>query len=200
MTAHQESPLSALPDTTLLSRIEAGDAEALTVFAKRHQRRLFGYLRALSRSDAQAEDALQETLLAVWRTSQEPGGRHRPDTPVIGWLLSIARHALYRGARRRAGEPAQTEGLEALAQAAGWGADTDPERVLRALQSRDCVQEALLELDELDREVITLRDLQGFSGEETAAALGLSLAATKSRLHRARLKLHARVLEVCDAG
>ncbi len=50
------------------------------------------------------------------------------------------------------------------------------------------------------RLLITLRDLEGFSGEETAAALGLSLAATKSRLHRARLKLHARVLEVCDAG
>jgi RNA polymerase sigma-70 factor (ECF subfamily) len=52
---------------------------------------------------------------------------------------------------------------------------------------------ALGQLDEEEREVVVLRDLEGLSGEETAAALGVSLAAMKSRLHRARLRLVAAV-------
>ena len=55
------------------------------------------------------------------------------------------------------------------------------------------LERALAALDEESREVLTLRDLEELSGEETAQVLGLSLAAMKSRLHRARLALVASV-------
>ncbi len=58
---------------------------------------------------------------------------------------------------------------------------------------RDLVRGALDRLTPGEREVIVLRDLEGFSGEETAELLGLSLPAMKTRLHRARLRFVAEV-------
>jgi RNA polymerase sigma-70 factor (ECF subfamily) len=62
-----------------------------------------------------------------------------------------------------------------------------------ASQRRDLLAAAFEALTPEDREVLTLRDLEGLSGEQTAALLGVGLAAMKSRLHRARLALAARV-------
>jgi predicted DNA-binding protein (UPF0251 family) len=73
---------------------------------------------------------------------------------------------------------------------AGWGSD-DPETLAMAAERRDVLRAAFDALDQEAREVLTLRDLEGLSGEVTAALLGVSLAATKSRLHRARMSLAA---------
>jgi RNA polymerase sigma-70 factor (ECF subfamily) len=62
------------------------------------------------------------------------------------------------------------------------------------------VTDALAQLPDAEREVLTLRELEGLSGEETAAMLGISLAAMKSRLHRARLHLAALVRTAHASG
>jgi RNA polymerase sigma-70 factor (ECF subfamily) len=69
----------------------------------------------------------------------------------------------------------------------------DPEALAGRLETQAMLERALASLGDEDREVIVLRDLEGLSGEETAQALGLSLPAMKSRLHRARLRLLAAV-------
>jgi RNA polymerase sigma-70 factor (ECF subfamily) len=191
--------MSPEEDLTLLARCRAGDRAAFGVFVRRHQGTVLRLCRALTSSFADADDAAQETFVQVWRALTSPDGDKRGDAPVRAWLLTIARHAALRRHRRRVGEPTWTEELiavedgppswSALGEAAGWG--QNPEARAALAEQQACVRLALQKLSEADREVITLRDVLGLSGDEAAATLGLSLAAEKSRLHRARLSLMA---------
>jgi RNA polymerase sigma-70 factor (ECF subfamily) len=185
---------SPLDDLTLLRRAESGDDQAFDGLVARHERSIFRFARSLVRTEAEAEDVLQETFLAVWRSCRgDTGGTKSGDASVRSWLFSIARHAAYRRGRRRAGEPAQHESLEALGVAAGWGGGDDPEHLAATLESRAALRAALGRLEGDDAALLWLRDVEGLTGPEAAEALGLTLAAQKSRLHRARLKLRAEV-------
>lgn len=181
-------------DGQLIAQVALGDRDAFARLVGRSHAGLFRYLRALCRSDEQAEDALQEVLLGVWRGARSWHG----DVPVRVWIFGIARRQAARSWRRRAGEPTAPESLESLATAAGFG--DDPEQAAVAMQVKERVTAALERLGDEDREVIVLRDLEGFTGPEAAALLEVDLAALKSRLHRARLRLMAQLREVPDVG
>jgi RNA polymerase sigma-70 factor (ECF subfamily) len=152
-------------------------------------------LTATAVTPADAEDALQEAFIAAWRSAADFTGTDS----ARGWILTIARNALHRRYRRRVGEPETFEPLDGLGAAAGWGAEEPPDVLLERLEDRERLRRALDALPAPDREVLILRDLEELSGEETARMLGLSLQAMKSRLHRARLRLAARVREDIDA-
>ena len=172
-------------DAALIERAAGGDAGAFEELVDRRSPSLFRYLRSLARRDADAEDALQETFLAIWRH----GKRQRDGEDARAWMFAIARNALFRLQRRRAGEPSDFEPLESLGSQAGWGSEISPEQIAARAQERELVAAALASLTEADREVLLLRDVEGFSGEEAAGILGLTLANMKTRLHRARLRL-----------
>ena len=130
---------------------------------------------------------MQETFLAAWRGAAGfRGGSAR------AWLLTIAAHAWQRLGRRAAplGGNDAAESLEHLALLAGWGRDEGDDARTAT------VQEAFGRLAEDHRRLLVLRDIGEMSGEEVATQLGLSLAAMKSRLHRARLRLAAAYEEV----
>jgi len=151
----------------------------------RHQDAVYRYLCSLTSQTHQAEDAMQQAFLDAMRGA----GTFTGAGSVRGWLLTLARNALFRGVRRRAGEPSAFVPLSELGVAAGWGAD--PDAVLQRAMDRRTLRRAVEQLSPASREVIVLRDLEGFSGRETADILAISLAAQKSRLHRARLELVA---------
>lgn len=174
--------------------MKAGDRAAFTRLARRHQASLFRYAVSLARSRADAEDALQKTLIAIWKSAATFGGR----ASVKAWMLTITRNSVFRAGRVREA-PTDDEPLAALGRQAGWG-NENPEELLQRLQRIESLERALNELPPTDREALVLRDLEGLSGEETAEVLGLSLAATKSRLHRARLRLMARLTEESADG
>jgi RNA polymerase sigma-70 factor (ECF subfamily) len=155
------------------------------LFLDRHEAAVLRYLRGIAPDPDAAEDALQETFVAAWRAA----ATFRSESSARGWLLTIARHALARQ-RRRVPAPEHMVSLEQLAQEAGWGATPSP-GVEGVLEARDLVERGFAALSAEDREILILRELEGFSGEETARLLGLSLAAMKSRLHRARLRFTA---------
>ncbi len=176
-------------DHELLARSVRGDEQAFGAFVARHRVGLHRYARMLSRNDNDAEDAMQDTFLQAWR-----GARAATVQSVRPWLFTIARHALHRQRRRKVETPTAAESLESLGAAAGFAdADATPERFAIALEERSILRAALAALDEADREVIVLRELEQLSGDETAMVLDLSLEAMKSRLHRARLRLVAEV-------
>ncbi|MBL8747872.1 MAG: RNA polymerase sigma factor [Planctomycetes bacterium] len=176
-------------DEELLARSVRGDERAFGSFVARHRIGLHRYARMLSRNDTDAEDVLQDTFLQAWR-----GAHAATVRSVRPWLFTIARHALQRQRLRRVDTPTEAESLESLGAAAGFAdADATPERFAMALEERSLLRAALAALDDADREVIVLRELEQLSGDETAAVLGVSLEAMKSRLHRARLRLVAEV-------
>ena len=67
-------------------------------------------------------------------------------------------------------------------------------------EDRELLNTALERLSDSDREVLILRELEGFSGAEAAEMIGIEISGMKSRLHRARLRLAARVRELENAG
>lgn len=182
-------------DEALLKGAARGDRSAFDRFMEGHAAQVLRFITLHVRDPDGAEDVLQETFLAAWRGASafRGPGSARP------WLLSIARRAAIRHGRRRAGEPQEPASLDevplgVLAREAGWG--DDPAREERRLEVKELVEAGFSALAPEDREILLLRDLEGFSGEETAALLDLSLPAVKSRLHRARLRFMTRIREL----
>jgi RNA polymerase sigma-70 factor, ECF subfamily len=174
-------------DEDLVRLSAAGDRGAFEELVGRHGGALFRYATRTCGSERDAEDAVQDGLLAAWRGA----GTFRAEASARTWLFQIVIHACRRGHRRRAGAPERHEDLDALEGVAAVERGAD-ERVADA-QMGAALEKALSELDEDGREVLLLRDVEGLSGEEAAAALGIGVPAMKSRLHRARLALKERV-------
>jgi RNA polymerase sigma-70 factor (ECF subfamily) len=161
---------------------------------ERHAGSVHRFLGSLAATPDDAEDALQECFLAAWRSADT----YRGGESARAWLFSIARNALRRQHRRRVGEPAAMESLESLGAMAGWG---DPSEAGARFEVMEELAWAMGQLPDEEREVVTLRDLEGLGGDETAEALGVTVAAMKSRLHRGRLRLMGvlRRAEAADA-
>jgi RNA polymerase sigma-70 factor, ECF subfamily len=179
-------PVEPNSDVALLARVVAGDRDAFESLVTRHQGAVFRFARTITRTREDAEDVLQETFLAAYKSAVG----FRGEASVRTWLLIIARNAAFRIGRRTATSQIEDSELWDLGLRAGWGQD-DPESLAVKAQRRDLLQSALDSLEASSREIIVLRDLEGMSGEETARVLGVSVEGMKSRLHRARLKLAA---------
>ncbi|MCE2903347.1 MAG: RNA polymerase sigma factor [Gemmatimonas sp.] len=180
-------------DAALLSAAAAGDAAAFATFMRAHQGAVHRHLVAFT-GHHDVDDALQETFIAAWRAAAgfHGGGSAR------GWLFTIARNVVRHQVRRRVDEPAQLESLDELAERAGWGSIPDERVRPEAGLARELLAVAFDRLPPEEREVLTLRELDGLSGDETASLLHLTVPAMKSRLHRARLHLAA-VLRALEA-
>ena len=181
-----EGPLTP-SDGELLSRTAAEDHRAFNAFVDRHQGAVFRYLSVRTGSAADCEDVLQETFVAAFRGCES----YRGEGSARSWLFGIARNFSKRIYRKRVGEPDEMVPLEELGLQAGWGSPPWTGSFLETLERRDTLEKALARLSPDEREILVLRELEGLSGEETAAVLELSLPAMKSRLHRARLTLAA---------
>jgi len=177
-----------LIDRALAARAAAGDREAFASLLTRHQASVFRLARHLAGTRDEAEDVLQQTFLSAW---QNVAG-FRGEASMRTWLLTIARNAAVTRRARVAREPIDATPLDELGIRAGWGGP-NPEQLAAAAEQRDRLAAALAGLAADEREVLTLRDLEGLPGDDFAAMLGLTVAAMKSRLHRARLRLAAAV-------
>jgi RNA polymerase sigma-70 factor (ECF subfamily) len=174
-------------DEDLVRRAGAGDRGAFEALVARHGDALFGFARRACGPGADAEDALQDGLLAAWKGAST----FRGEASARTWLFQVVLHACRRRARRRAGEPRTHEPLDRA------GAVPSPasgaEARASARETGAALERAMAALSPEAAEVLLLRDVSGLSGEETAAALGVGIAAMKSRLHRARLELKEQV-------
>ena len=150
----------------------------------RHVDAVHRFLISLNADPTDSQDALQECFVSAWRSA----ATYRGSASARSWLMTIARNALRRHHRRRAGEPASLESLDVLGEDAGWGMVED---FAARFESSEAMDRALRRVPEEQREVVVLRDLLGMSGAETADVLEIGVAAMKSRLHRGRLQLMA---------
>lgn len=176
-----------LTDEALLAQSAAGDPAAFDVLVGRHAASVLRLIR-FRLGDTAAEDVLQQTFLAAWQAAP----RFRGEARVKTWLFTIARNTAAKVRDRARRSPVTDVPIDTLGIEAGWGSE-DPETIALAGERHDLLRVAFASLDDESREVLTLRDLEELSGEDTAALLGLSLAAMKSRLHRARMTLAARM-------
>lgn len=162
-----------------------GDRDARAALVAREGPPVLRMLRYLTHSDERAREAFQDTFVAAFASARTYDPASGALTP---WLLAIARNVTRQSHRRTAREVPEEPSLMDLGVAAGWGAD-DVEHALDGTTRRSLLAQALAALDADARELVLLRDVGGLSGDEAAKVLGLTLAAQKSRLHRARLAL-----------
>ena len=174
-----------------------GHAEAFGDLVERHRGELHGHCSWMLRSYAQAEDAVQETLLRAWRARASFGGR----AELGSWLHQIARNVCLdeidrckRRARplRLADRIASVEGVPDGQPEAVAPSDAQPDAVVVARESLEqaCVTVIAL-LPPRQRAVLILREVLRWSASETASLLGTSVAAVNSALQRARATLDA---------
>jgi RNA polymerase sigma-70 factor (ECF subfamily) len=171
----------------LLDAARAGNAQALEELLERHEPRLYRFARRLCRNPADAEDVLQESLLAAARGI----GGFRGASSLSTWLYTIARSHCIKTYRRRRSAPMEIslEAEEAALAREHPDPAPDPEATLRARRLEAALERALARLDRPYREVLILRDVEGLTAPEVATVTGLSIAAVKSRLHRARARV-----------
>lgn len=177
-------------EQALLAQARAGQRAALEELLERHEPQIYRFALRMCGAPEDARDVLQETLLAAFKGLRDFRGEAKLST----WLYQVARSFCAKSTRRRVGEPAVHEALDApgMEQLAS-DATRSPEAMAHARQVGEVLRAALASLPEHQREVLVLKDVQGLPVEEVAEVIGQSLAATKSRLHRARLALRERL-------
>ena len=169
----------------LLQSAAAGDRAAFDTFVARHRAAVFRFAQAISGSESEAEEVLQSAFINAWKGAATFDGRTTRNARP--WLFTIARRASHRLHRKRVGEPTDHESLESIACDAGWNGDNAP--LLKAIERREWVARSLERLSADERALLLLVDVEGNTVAEAAQALALSEPATKSRLHRARLRM-----------
>ncbi|MFE9845293.1 RNA polymerase sigma factor [Streptomyces goshikiensis] len=161
------------PGDQLVLGAQRGDIDSLTALVAGAHPNVQRFARSLCASPQDAEDAAQEALVILYRKI----GMLRASGALASWMFRIVRNECLRRARTMLHNPPPSRGTTAVESA--------EEEVLRRLEA-ERVAAAVAALPEDQRRVLVMRDIQGYSGRMTADALGLSTAAMKSRLHRAR--------------
>jgi len=187
------TPTDLSDERVLIAAAQRGDASALDALVRTHQNRVYGFAMRMCRNVEDAKDILQETFLGMFRSIRE----FRAESKFTTWLYRIAVNACRKKHRRGVHDPTpeQELSLDELMprpdsegrkpEIPDWSEDAEQALLRGELGAR---MEAAI--DKLPREykiVIILRDVEGFSAEETADLLKLSVPAVKSRLHRARV-------------
>lgn len=170
------------PDPAVLDRARAGDRAALDELLSELAPRIRRFGRHLC-GQTDLDDVTQETLLSIVRGL--PGWEGRGS--LSSWVFALARSACARRRRGKKNAPhLSEEALEGEIAPA-----PDPEQQAQQSELGRALDRALARLSDDHREVILLRDVEGFTAPEAAATLGVSIDALKSRLHRARGVLRA---------
>jgi RNA polymerase sigma-70 factor, ECF subfamily len=148
---------------------------------------LFGYAMTLARNKADAEDLLQETYVRAARACRDLA----PNSNLKSWMFVIMRNAWLNQLRHKNSGPAFIGFEDDEVASAGWQSDSEnnPQVIYLRKIERNQVREAIRSLPLTYREVVVLRDIEGFSYQEIATALECPAGTVMSRLCRAREKL-----------
>jgi len=177
--------------------LRAGDEEAFATMVGRHHAAMVRVARNYVHSRAVAEEVAQETWLAVLRGIDRFEGR----SPLRAWLFRIVvNRAITAGVRERVHLPVQTHELEVnngrFSQDGWWV--TPPEHwadeVVDRLAAPELARRVRQAIDQLpagQRAVVTLRDVEGLSSEETCAVLNISEGNQRVLLHRGRSRIRS---------
>jgi RNA polymerase sigma-70 factor (ECF subfamily) len=172
-------------DARVVARLRSGDASAFEELVIAYQHRIFGVAQRMLGNAAEAEDVAQEVFLRVHRSIAEFRGEARLSTWLYAITSRLCLNRLRSAERRwRQDDPDALERVPGEGDAAGHLERSEVESALR---------EAIAELPEERRIVLVLRDLEGLSYEEIAQALDVELGTVRSRLHRARMDLKAKL-------
>lgn len=194
-----DAPAVVDEDGPLVARAQSGDGQAFEALVRRYQRWVFTLALRMVGDRLDAEDIAQEVFLKAYRGLSG----FRRGARFSTWLYAIASHhclnhltsrAVRSRRLRRMDDPAaapDTVSPSALDRVADDA--PGPDAAVERRELRRAIHEALLQLTEDHRVVVILRDIHEMSYDDIAEALGVELGTVRSRLHRARMELKARL-------
>jgi len=177
-------------DFELIQAINSGRTDLFQQLVEKYQQKIYNFGMRMCGESRDAEDLVQETFLNVFRYLE--GFRY--ETRFKNWMYRVATTTCLKAKRKPKHAPERElsledfmpgEGEELPDQAPGWA-----QRPLDQLLNEELaahIKNAIIDLPKKYRMVMVLRDQEGFSTEETAQILDISVANAKVRLHRARL-------------
>lgn len=183
-------------DAALLSRLRLGDPAAVETLLDRYHGKVYGIAMSILKNNRDAEEVAQDVFLSVVRRADQFQGH----SALSSWIYRICVNACLmrlRGKRRRETVsieeflPVFTRDGRHAGPVEDWSKEVERRMLDRELGQ--VIKRFTDELSEKYRVVFVLSDVEGLSNEETAQVLDLTVAAVKSRLHRARLYLRERL-------
>ena len=192
-----------MSDTTLVERLQRGDAAAFETLVAEYSDRVYRLAYGITRNAGDAEEVAQDVFLTVFRKIDGFEARAALGT----WIYRVTTNTALnkrRGKRFEIETPLEDllptyqddghrEGDRSYVLA-DWSAL--PDEVLLSREGRDTISRAVAALPAASQVVFVLRDVEGLSNEEAAEALGDTVASVKSRLHRARMALREQLTRV----
>lgn len=183
--------ISDQDEIDMIRRLQAGDERALEAIFNRYSTRLYNLAHRILGDVADAEEVIQDVFWTAFRKAESFRGNSQLST----WLYRLTVNAaLGRLRRRKAQKQIQYEeylprfendGHHKVRPVIDWSETLDQRYARREIHL--LLQAAVNELRALDKAVVVMSDMDGMSDREIAAALGLTVSAVKTRLHRARL-------------
>jgi RNA polymerase sigma-70 factor (ECF subfamily) len=185
-------------ERSLLKRLRDRDERAFRELIASHRDRVYNITYRMLGNRAEAEDVAQEVFITVFKTIDT----FREESKFSTWLYRVAvNHTknrikyLSRRHDRNRDELDESTHSEAASTngAIGTPRPATPDRALEGAQMEKLLQDAIATLDEDQRTVVVLRDVEDLSIEEICEITGLADGTVKSRLHRARLVLRKKL-------
>src|SRR3569833_2032950 len=173
---------TALPDLLLVERARGKEIRAFETLMRRYNQRLFRIARSIVPDGDIAETVVQEAYLLAFSDIE----RYEPTGMFGAWLARLAFNQAL--ALRRTVRPS-TPVAEPAAVEQGEGGNPSTESPVEAPPTRQALEQAIDALPEVFRTVFVLRAIEGISGIETAACLGINETTVRARLYRAQRRL-----------
>jgi RNA polymerase sigma-70 factor (ECF subfamily) len=193
--ASEATPTS--DEKSLVTALRRGDEVAFEGMVRLHGGRMLAVARRMLRSEDDARDAVQEAFISAFKAIADFQGDARLST----WLHRIVVNAALMRLRRQRRKPEESidELLPHFDERGSWSDGEQPCRtpseLLERSETRAVVHECIDRLPDSYRSVVVLRDIEELDTDETAASLGMSVAAVKTRLHRGRQALRTLLLQ-----
>ena len=201
MAAHEDQNAS---DLELVRRIKRGDEQGFREMVDRYNARVYSLAYGVLRNSEDAEEATQDAFLTLYRKI----GTFDESKKFFSWFYRVALNAAYSRARRR--KPGVTvsiddylprfkeDGHAATVELAALAEGAEDEAIARNLAER--AEGFIADLPKAYRDAIWMVDVEEMKPADVAEVLRISLAALKSLLHRARLYVRQRLLEVAASA
>jgi RNA polymerase sigma-70 factor (ECF subfamily) len=185
--------IAARTDAELVKLAQGGENRAFDELARRYQDKVFRLCFKILRHEEDAAEAVQDAFLSAYKGLP----KFKSESTFSTWLYRIATNAaLMKYRRRRDGHVSYEQSQSGLEDAepmaiADWS--KQPLDDLLDTETREILSHEVERLPDNERVVFVLRDIMEESNERVATELGVTVAAVKSRLHRARVHLRDRV-------
>jgi RNA polymerase sigma-70 factor (ECF subfamily) len=188
-------------ESAFVARLQARDETAFNELMELYERRVFALVYRMVGRRAEAEEVTQDTFVQVFRNIDGFRGESKLSTWLFRVAVNLCKNRMKSNARRSSGSHQSIDKIAdhtllGAAEGVSVGSVERPDELVEGIQMERIVKIAINEIDPEFRRLVILRDVEDLSYEEIAEVTDLPRGTVKSRIHRGRAQLRARVEKI----